>query len=65
MNLSIYCDNCGEPCKDKMIAGQCPECGGYICKQCLPYHLCMKRTEAEVRLMEPEYVELLTESPKY
>ena len=52
----IICDNCSEPCRPNFIAGQCPNCGGFICKLCLPHHLCMKREREEVRKMQPEYV---------
>jgi hypothetical protein len=62
---AIWCDNCSEPCRPKMIAGQCQTCGGYLCKPCVPHHLCMARSREEVKRMQPEYVdydaELLTE----
>jgi hypothetical protein len=56
-NPGIYCSNCGDPCRPSFIAGQCQVCGGYICKLCVPYHLCMPRNRAEVRRMLPEYVD--------
>jgi len=63
-NSGIWCDNCDEPCRPKMIAGQCQICGGYLCKPCVYKHLCMARPKEEVRRMKPEYVdydaELLT-----
>jgi hypothetical protein len=56
-NPGIICDNCGDPCRHHYIAGQCPECGGYICKGCLQNHLCMSRSKQEVDKMLPEYVD--------
>ena len=57
MKPGIVCDNCGEVCRPHFIAGQCQTCGGHICKQCVPYHLCMPRPIAEVRRMMPEFFE--------
>lgn len=53
----IYCDNCGDPCRPYFIAGQCQICGGYICKGCVPFHVCIRRDKAEVKRMNPEYVD--------
>jgi hypothetical protein len=62
----IICDNCGEVCRPHFILGQCATCGGFICKLCYLFHLCIPRSGEEVRRMQPEYFhypeEMLTTS---
>lgn len=55
-NPGIFCDKCEEPCRPHFV-NQCPQCGGYFCRNCFFVHPCKVFSPAVVRWILPEYVD--------
>ena len=60
----VYCDACDEPCRSHFVK-QCPQCGKYLCRNCIPRHSkCVTVSLEQVRRRMPRLVDFHLSSEK-